>query len=1084
MMLRTFAALGLGSLLAASAIATAGTASVEANKKTRATDDTRRVVVDTELRSANPISLPVITGRPMMKNPARSVEVRPVDLVPKKPTASLQIPTDPKTGDSLATGTLTIKFRDELKARASLVAGTRSVSLMGQDLSSVDNIVAKYGANFRQLIMLPQDTIDLIEQKAFAHSNRRQPDLASMMRVQFPAGMQENLILAAARELNERPELQWVTIDLKIKTAQDPPPQGCDAENAVICNRPNPGPDTDPDACWDGDEATPAPFLGACNPAPGDDEASRYGCADAACCELVAALNENCNEEDSTEGWDVYCAGLANLYCVGSVFTNDNLALQSPDRYDPCLSTYDPAAPEGGAAGEPTPDPNLAEANAVFANVSGFLLGSCFEPHPAPGCLKPDCCANVCIADPACCNIEWDANCVALTAVFPDACGPVAESEPTGLFTSSVDPVTRQTVGVQAYTSAPKVGPDDLLLGIFDGGGYDVAGLEDLVGKIWRSYGSGATNGGVIPNPDKVWLYGAEYQVVTAQDVADGIITVEEFADGIQILDEQATPRGPLNPFPDFASDPAFPYSTIRLIGTGERIQGAVVEFAAFVNHEDLELVLDDDGNYVEGVISEPNQTVALLDQSFNNHGTACLGTMGAINNDYGIRGIASGAEMWFFPSVSIEDGARLETAMASVIQYLDPGAVINYSIGAGGGNMITAFEGIYTLVRAASDAGLITSISAGNDCVPLVDEAGDDSGAMIVGAINPGMETGVAAPPCNTNIRRASFSNYTDGGATVTINAWGLAGATPGYGDLFNGNTLQEPDGTFYNPPRDIDPLEVNNLRSYSAQFNGTSFASPQNAGAAIWMQGLSMMFFGTTLSAEQLRDQVLTAGRENCTTLGPNTFGNDDPCGGDFIVQEQPNPIGIYPNLPACGVQVITRVGIGFSGKVKVYHGTLIRGGPLSLGADDGNKIVIRSDFAGQGSAEEGLAYLATGETTDIGVVYQTGWEPIEVENAQLLVVSQASAAVVVEVAWAKNVATNRFQPLGANVMTTFENPTIYPLGATFPPALFFTEGGKVEVRVYSVALGFIGVPSFDVKYDQLVLQVNQELQGPNDP
>ena len=286
MMLRTFAALGLGSLLAASAIATAGTASVEANKKTRATDDTRRVVVDTELRSANPISLPVITGRPMMKNPARSVEVRPVDLVPKKPTASLQIPTDPKTGDSLATGTLTIKFRDELKARASLVAGTRSVSLMGQDLSSVDNIVAKYGANFRQLIMLPQDTIDLIEQKAFAHSNRRQPDLASMMRVQFPAGMQENLILAAARELNERPELQWVTIDLKIKTAQDPPPQGCDAMNEVICNRPNPT--QDPEACWDSGAVPPiaAPFLGACNPAPGDDEESRYGCADAACCEL------------------------------------------------------------------------------------------------------------------------------------------------------------------------------------------------------------------------------------------------------------------------------------------------------------------------------------------------------------------------------------------------------------------------------------------------------------------------------------------------------------------------------------------------------------------------------------------------------------------------------------------------------------------------------------------------------------------------------------------------------------------------------------------------------------------------------
>ncbi|MDG2020714.1 MAG: S8 family serine peptidase [Phycisphaerales bacterium] len=1076
MMLRTFAALGLGSLVAASAIATTGPASVEA-KKTRATDDTRRVIIDTGLDSADPISLPMMTARPIMKNPARSVEVRPVDLVPKKPTASLRIPTDPKTGDSLASGTLTVKFRDDLKARAGVVAGDRALSLLGQDLTSIDNIVAKYGANIRQLIMLPQDSIDLIEQKAFAHSNRRQPDLASMMRIEFPAGTQENLILAAAREFNERPELQWVTVDLKLKTAMGPPPQGCDAMNEVICNRPNPN--EDPAICWDGNDATPAPFIGACNPAPGDDEASRYGCADAACCELVAGINDNCNEEDAGEGWDVYCAGLANLYCEGSVFSNDNLALASPDRYDPCLSTYDPDAMAGGAAGDPTPEPDMAVSNPVFANIAGFLLGSCFEPHPAPGCLKPDCCASVCVIDPACCSIDWDANCVALTATLPDVCTTPAEFVKTEQFTSSVD-ADGQTIGIQAYTSAPKVAPTNLMLGIFDGGGYDLAGMENLVGTIWRSYGSGATNGGVIPNPDKVWLYGAEYQVVYENEV-----TPEEWANAEQILPETPVdPRGPGNPFPAFASDPAFDYSTIRLLGTGERIQGAVVEFAAFVKHEDLELEVDaSDGSYIAGVIPEPGLTIALLDQSFNNHGTACLGTMGGINNDYGVRGIASGAEMWFFPTVSIEDGARLETAMASVIQYLEPGAVINYSIGYGGGNMLTALPANYTLVRAASDAGLTTSCSAGNDCVPCVDEAGDDSGAMIVGAINPGMEVGMGAPPCNTSIRRASFSNYTDGGATVSINAWGLAGATPGYGDLFNGDTQLQPDGTFYNPPRDLDPLEVNNLRSYSAQFNGTSFSSPQNAGAAIWMQGLSMMFFDTTLSPEQLRDQVLTAGRENCTTLGPNSFGNDNPCGGDFIVQEQANPVGIYPNLPACGVQVITRVGTGYSGKVRVYTGTLLRGSRLSLGFDDGNKIVIRSEFAGQGGAEGGLAYLATGETTDIGVVFNSGWVPEEVENAALSVISQATAAVVLEVAWVKNVSTNRYQPMGVSVMTAGETNNNYDLGATFPASNFFAANGNVDVRIYTVGLGFIGVPNYQTKFDQISLVVNDPT-GPNDP
>ncbi|MHC5024125.1 MAG: hypothetical protein ACYTGG_09465, partial [Planctomycetota bacterium] len=37
--------------------------------------------------------------------------------------------------------------------------------------------------------------------------------------------------------------------------------------------------------------------------------------------------------------------------------------------------------------------------------------GSCFEPHPNPGCSLQDCCNTVCAADPFCCNIEWDQLC-------------------------------------------------------------------------------------------------------------------------------------------------------------------------------------------------------------------------------------------------------------------------------------------------------------------------------------------------------------------------------------------------------------------------------------------------------------------------------------------------------------------------------------------------------------------------------------------------------------------------------------------------------------------------------------------------
>ena len=130
------------------------------------------------------------------------------------------------------------------------------------------------------------------------------------------------------------------------------------------------------------------------------------------------------------------------------------------------------------------------------------------------------------------------------------------------------------------------------------------------------------------------------------------------------------------------------------------------------------------------------------------------------------------------------------------------------------------------------------------------------------------------------------------------------------------------------------------------------------------------------------------------------------------------------------------------------------------------------------------DGIAYLATGETTDIGVMFNSGWLPEEVENAQLEVVAQATASVVIQVAWVKNVSTDRFQILGADIMTGPESPFFYDLGATLPAPNYFGPTGRVDVRLYSVALGFIGVPSYQVKYDLLALRVNDLLQGPNDP
>ncbi|MCP4496526.1 MAG: hypothetical protein GY825_07090, partial [Phycisphaeraceae bacterium] len=338
MMLRTFAALGLCSLVAASAIATTTAPAVETRKTdARASDDTRNVGIDTGM-FGTPRELPPLMGRPVMKRSA-STEVRPATVVRKKPTDQLQIPLE-SNGATNATGRLIIKFNDDLKARASMAAGTRAVSLTGHDLSTAEMTIARFGGTMRQLVPMPASKIEQIERKAFERSNRIQPDLASMMLVEFENRLDEKQLLAAARQLNDLDVIQWVEIEQPVKRASaGPPPQGCDAGNAVICNRPNPNPGA---GCWDG-PGTAAPFFGFCNPDPGNAmDAAEYGCADVACCDIVSGLNENCGGEDGAEGGDVFCAALANLFCQGSGYDTQNPNLASPDRYDGGRSNYDP----------------------------------------------------------------------------------------------------------------------------------------------------------------------------------------------------------------------------------------------------------------------------------------------------------------------------------------------------------------------------------------------------------------------------------------------------------------------------------------------------------------------------------------------------------------------------------------------------------------------------------------------------------------------------------------------------------------------------------------------------------------------
>lgn len=94
--------------------------------------------------------------------------------------------------------------------------------------------------------------------------------------------------------------------------------------------------------------------------------------------------------------------------------------------------------------------------------------------------------------------------------------------------------------------------------------------------------------------------------------------------------------------------------------GRGQGVEVAVIEHAAYVNHEDL----------INVVVPEPNQTQVLvvsppLDP---NHGTAVLGVIGAERNNIGVTGIADGADLSFYPIVSREEGSRIENAYVNAL--------------------------------------------------------------------------------------------------------------------------------------------------------------------------------------------------------------------------------------------------------------------------------------------------------------------------------------------------------------------------------------------------------------------------------
>ena len=364
---------------------------------------------------------------------------------------------------------------------------------------------------------------------------------------------------------------------------------------------------------------------------------------------------------------------------------------------------------------------------------------------------------------------------------------------------------------------------------------------------------------------------------------------------------------------------------------------------------------------------------------------------------------------------------------------------------------------------------------------------------------------------------------------AQRVISGWGMGVASLGYGDFYrnenppivpNGEveplerdflrsyTGPRPDAPTYNPsgeqvvadsyrfgnegfPTTNDPLNHNGLL-----FQGTSLAASQIAGFSAWMQGFAQMFYGTKLSDDQIL-VAMAIGGIPVNDCEEQTNGCDnEPTGytGGFAsgtnsraVDGTAALVPDTPSGPASVIGILTQIGQTFNGDVLVYWGERIRGSKFSLAqANDGNTLQIRAEPANMGQTNEGITYLVTGYTTDLGLILQSPAEPADIITMTLEVTRRVTLTPgAFEVAYARDFSTDRYVPIGVGILGNAFTLEAYDFGAAGSAGLqnFISDDKRVDIRLYSLTFGFIGSPPYNIAYDEVTLLIN-DANGPNDP
>ena len=1098
MMLRPFAVIGLATLTA-----TATMASVNDGRH-----DTGAIPADTVVPDLGwPVELPEIDIEGGKRLLARQKAARPAVIQPKTPSEKLRLPMG-SDGSFVGTGRVLVKFANQARVRAELFPSNQVVSAVGADVTPITSLLERYDATIQQLIHKSPAMLEKLQQRIVERSNREQPDFAAFTAISFPNGIDGDDLLALGRGLNDLDLTEWVQFETPIAPASqrfggtgNPATDTPDFTSASWLTAPI---DTTALDGWK-ENGTGIPPTEVFNFPPYTYQNEvlqqhQIGAAPFLGLQPVA-------EPDDPTTWFRESQWLgAEGYNLPAMI---RIAGQTWRRYG-----SPPIGPDGSVrdvfnVGD---GPNAGFLGTLPEPRKVWMYGAEFEIIDATQCDDPD-------------YTDYDcADCYDIV--------PVQDGNPDAPLKDAFNPFPEfatDLLNLDVYANI-KLCPTGRKTEI---GMIDVAAFRYHEEFLYDRYGD------FIETADRNVIFEEGQTMVLIENGATNELLRSNASHGTAAAGVLVAGNN------NFGMTGMTWASTVRFYPTISSEEGARVASAIVSAIADLEpgsiLCCPIQTTLGEGDPPIGTGTFVLPGAAglgnFLPFGPSAIATQGCQHlSSFAVYAQLLGAAR--DAGIVVIQAAGNGTAPCGT----DAGGEEAEAVG------ITVTAATPSDAASELDPQTCADFFQLPDPWPDGQPCGY-YGLSWMG--DPDDEefpfpTNLTSWPTRGQTRWSGSNWFNSDGENpildTTVSGWGMAIPTLGYGDFYRNQVPPDlPSGDGSQPPEVVDPLERYFLRSYTGPrpsaatyypsgelpagcvnddetfinpycfgdagagppnlafpngvpfnhngmlFQGTSAASTQIAGLAVWLQGFGQMFYGTNLSTEQLAGAMGAGVLTNDAELNPNAMDNDptginpDAVDAGGVNNWAPGVEALVPSVPngpRAVISVLQQIGLGFAGDLEIYTGQRIRGNKFSLSQDDGNVLAIRSEPVNMGQTMEGITYLVTGNTVDIGLDFTSEEDALEVITMQLTVLRRTTRPGIVEVAYAKNFENGRYVPFGLDIVPNVETEWQPALGqgATSVVSSFVAnDSNAVDIRLYSFGFGFVGDSNFIMEYEEIILEVN---------